>query len=538
METNQIEVESRVTELATQAFKAFCKDISGTFGVDMECERQAIAAETVAGLQKRFNKLVAVNIVDSEGLLGGTFQFIFDQEGLFTLGGIIAMLPEERIISNRQNASAGLAESMVDAMGEAGNLLVGSWDRVFSRGGSRTAPIGHNHFSHRLPAFIGKPWNKSEETMGLAGDEEVFFISYEMTVGSYPAFNCGVIFPKTIFGDSSDFAPEEANMTKETTQEKIEENPQNMQTVTEKTNSKKSRKVKKGKSKKSKPNEPTAKKTPVEITDAGKITEKAKAEETETDKGDSEQTPAVRKRRGKKTLRRKPDASHKQKKAAKDAKASDGVAEDETTIETSDDSEMGKVSEAIRKIAQSSATLPGQSATAKNETNSVTGDLFEICANDIMQNKVTWASPDVSLQQALAKMQQTDAGYIMIGQNGVLEGIVSKSDITRAMSPYLQPIFAKWRRPLDDATLKIRIKWIMSRPVRTIKPETSLAAIMEYMSQFRGRCLPVTDEQGNVQGLVTAFDIFQTLLQSNSNACSEGQTDQALVESTSPTGTT
>jgi CBS domain-containing protein len=463
MATSQIEVESRVTELATQAFKAFCDDISGTFGVDIECEQQAITAETVAGLRKRFNKLVAVNIVDSEGLLGGTFQFIFDQEGLFTLGGIIIMLPEERIMSNRQNASAGLAKGMVDAIGEVGNLLVGSWDRVFSE-----RLEGHNHFSHRLPAFVGKPWGKSEETIGLAGDEEVFFLPYEMTVGSYPAFNYGVIFPKKIFAGSSDVAPEEANRTKENTREKNKENSQNTQTATEKTNSKKSRKVKKAKRKKSKPNEPTAKKAPVEITDAG----------------------------------------------------------------------MDKVSEAIRKIAQSSAVLPGQSAKAKKETHGVTGDLFEIRANDIMQNKVTWASPDESLQQAHAKMQQTDAGYIMIGQNGILEGIVSKSDITRAMSPYLQPIFAKWRRPLDDATLKIRIKWIMSRPVRTIKPETSLAAIMEYMSQFRGRCLPVTDEQGNVQGLVTTFDIFQALLQNNSNTCSEGQTTQALVESASPTRTT
>jgi CBS-domain-containing membrane protein len=155
-----------------------------------------------------------------------------------------------------------------------------------------------------------------------------------------------------------------------------------------------------------------------------------------------------------------------------------------------------------------------------------------------MQNKVTWASPDDSLQQALAKMQQTDAGYIMIGQNGVLEGIVSHSDITRAMSPYLQPIFAKWRQPLDDATLKIRIKWIMSRPVRTIKPETSLAASMEYMSQFRGRCLPVTDEQGNVQGLVTAFDIIQALLKSSSDTFAAGETAQALVESAATAGTT
>jgi chemotaxis protein CheY-P-specific phosphatase CheC len=95
MATSQIEVETRVTELATQAFKTFCDDISGMFGVDTECKQHEIVVETVTDLQKRFKKLVAVNIIDSEGFLGGTFQFVFDQEGLFTLGGIIVMLPEE-----------------------------------------------------------------------------------------------------------------------------------------------------------------------------------------------------------------------------------------------------------------------------------------------------------------------------------------------------------------------------------------------------------------------------------------------------------
>ena len=258
--------------------------------------------------------------------------------------------------------------------------------------------------------------------------------------------------------------------------------------------------------------------------------------QTATDSTDSEESDkesdTVEGNEGEESQLREPDVSSDQEDTAPDPNAANDVAENTAAApKTSEEPATGKIFEAIQEITQSPAVLPGQSAKAKKETHSVTGDLFEICANDIMQNKVTWASPDNSLQQALAKMQQTDAGYIMIGRNGVLEGIVSKSDITRAISPYLQPIFAKWRRPLDDATLKIRIKWIMSRPVHTIKPETSLAAIMEHMSQFRGRCLPVTDEKGNVQGLVTTFDIFQTLLQSNSNTCSEGQTDQALDES-------
>jgi len=503
MATSQIEVESQVTELATQALKAFCEDVSGTFGVDMECEQREIAAETVEGLRKRFKKLVAINVIDSEGILRGTFRFIFDQEGLFTLGGIIAMLPEEWIMSNRQNASAGFAESMVDAMGEAGNLLVGSWERIFCEGLQ-----GHNHFSHRLPAFVGKPWNKSEETIGLAGDEEVFFIPYEMTVGSYPAFNFGVILPKTIFGESSDFTPEQNTTVEQDTPEETEENTPEMQTATKKTDSEEPDIVEGSDGEEAKQEQPSAEETPAEITDAGEIQEQAQSGQVPQDTADSENT-------------------------------ADDVAENAAAAsETSEEPPRGKIFEAIRKIAQSPAILPGQSAMVKNEIHGVTGNLFEIRANDIMQNKVTWAGPDDSLQQALAKMKQTDAGYIMIGQNGVLEGIVSQSDITRAMSPYLQPIFAKWRRPLDDATLKIRIKWIMSRPVRTIKPETSLAAIMEYMSQFRGRCLPVTDEAGNVQGLVTAFDIFKALLKSGSNTPAEGQTAQALVESAAPAGTT
>ena len=108
-------------------------------------------------------------------------------------------------------------------------------------------------------------------------------------------------------------------------------------------------------------------------------------------------------------------------------------------------------------------------------------------------------------------MKQQHASYIMIGADGVLEGIVSKSDLTGAISPYLRPIFAKWRRPSDDATLQIKIKWIMSKLVRTIKPQASVAAVIEDMCKFGGGCLPVVDQQGKVQGLVTAFDIFKVL---------------------------
>jgi len=286
-----------------------------------------------------------------------------------------------------------------------------------------------------------------------------------------------------------------------------------------------------------KQDQPTVEETLAGTTDAEEIAEDAQTEQVQEDTADSENA-AVEQRNVEESQLRESDVSSDQEDTAPDPNAVNDVAEDTAAApETSEETAIGKIFEAIQKMTQSHADLPGQPATAEKSTPTNTGSLFKICAKEIMQDQVTWTSPDDSLQHAFAKMQQTDAGYIMVGQNGALEGIVSKSDITKAMSPYLLPIFAKWRRPLDDATLKIRIKWIMSRPVHTIKPETSLAAIMEHMSQFRGRCLPVMDEEGNVQGLVTAFDIFQALLKSNSNTCSKDEAPRELVKTASSTET-
>jgi CBS-domain-containing membrane protein len=169
----------------------------------------------------------------------------------------------------------------------------------------------------------------------------------------------------------------------------------------------------------------------------------------------------------------------------------------------------------IQRIVQSPADLPGEHPSTS----------LAIHAKDIMQKGVIWGSADESVQQALTKMQQADVGYMMVGAEGQLDGIVSKSDITGAVSVYLRPVFAKWRRPIDDATLQIKIKWIMTSPVRTIKPDTSFAEIIENMCQFGMRCLPVIDSQGKVVGSVTVFNIFK-LLSSSSDVSSAGKTPQ------------
>jgi predicted transcriptional regulator len=212
--------------------------------------------------------------------------------------------------------------------------------------------------------------------------------------------------------------------------------------------------------------------------------------------------------------------------------AFEDVAEEIVEIKAeSQEPAAGEVSKSIQQMAQSQLNQPREQSLAGSG----------LCAKDVMLKELVWGSPEDSVQQAITKMQRYGSGYLMVGIDGVLEGIVSNSNITGALSPYLRPVFAKWRRPMDDATLQIRIKWIMSKPVHIVKPETHLPNVMENMCRFGLLCLPVVDKQGKVQGLVTEADIFKVLLglKSSPNTSTSGNeykeqstSDHREIEST------
>jgi len=161
------------------------------------------------------------------------------------------------------------------------------------------------------------------------------------------------------------------------------------------------------------------------------------------------------------------------------------------------------------------------------QPQAVLGEFLGRSAAEIMDKEVVWAGPEDTVQDVIAKMQQHNVGYVLVGTNGVLEGLLSGSDVMAAVSLYLRPMFAKWRRPQDDATLGVKVKWIMSRPVRTIRPDATLASMIETMRRCGGRCLPVVDAKGVVQGVVTVFDILLRILESDKSISWKGRPPQA-----------
>lgn len=131
--------------------------------------------------------------------------------------------------------------------------------------------------------------------------------------------------------------------------------------------------------------------------------------------------------------------------------------------------------------------------------------------DQVMSRQVHWVEPDQDVQHVLQIMQSNDVGYVLVGRSGRLEGLVSRSGIMAAISPYLRPVFARWRRPQDDATLKIRIKWFASKPVRAVYSNASLVDAARLMLQFGIRCLPVLDQKDQVIGILTIYDLLRSL---------------------------
>jgi len=418
MSTATTELQTELVELSSKSFDVFCKDISSMFDVEMESiQTGRPSEEKIIDLKKRFKKIYAFNTVNTEGRLDGKFYLVFDQGGAFTLSGVIAMMPEERILEEIKKGIIEDVESMAEAIREIGNLAIGAWDRIF-----RENFAGHVHFAQD-DVYIGNGWDDTKDALGIESDEEIMFIPYEITISSLPTFKCGVIFPKSL----------------------LEE------------------------------------KTPVET--------KAKAQETEAQDDDLIQE----------------DQSNTEPVQSDDAIQQSEPSHHEGEAPKQD--EAAQVSESIREMTRSQASLAG----GKNFF------ALNIKAKDIMNENIIWCSSEDCVHQALSKMQEHNTWYLMIGEeNQSVEGIISKSDLDAAMSPYLRPIFAKWKRDLDDATLKIKLKWIMCKTICFIRPQTPLVAIIQKMKKSAKLCLPVM-EDNKVLGIITVSDIFSVIL----NNCPE-----------------
>ncbi len=128
---------------------------------------------------------------------------------------------------------------------------------------------------------------------------------------------------------------------------------------------------------------------------------------------------------------------------------------------------------------------------------------------DWMTTDVITANVDTTLPEAHRLMDQYAVRRLPITKNGTLVGIVTRSDI-RGAEPSEATSLNVWE--LNYLLAKLQLKEIMTREVKTVRPESTLKDAANLMHTDKIGALPVVDNQGKLVGILTESDIFRILI--------------------------
>jgi CBS domain-containing protein len=114
---------------------------------------------------------------------------------------------------------------------------------------------------------------------------------------------------------------------------------------------------------------------------------------------------------------------------------------------------------------------------------------------DVMTPNPHTVAADATLQDAAREMKQDNIGAVLVRDNGSVSGILTDRDIVvRAI--------AEGRDPSST-----RVGDVASSDVKTLTPDSSVEDAIRIVREQHVRRIPVIDEKGQAQGIVSIGDL-------------------------------
>ena len=124
---------------------------------------------------------------------------------------------------------------------------------------------------------------------------------------------------------------------------------------------------------------------------------------------------------------------------------------------------------------------------------------------DVMTRQVIVIDPDRTIADAAKRMAAKKIGGLVVVEHGRPIGLLTDRDI-------LWEVTAKGKNPS-----KVLVRDLMTSPVATVSPLTTLRAAARVMLEKNTRWIVVTRLE-NVEGIVTASDLTQGFLEAFARA--------------------
>jgi CBS domain-containing protein len=115
-------------------------------------------------------------------------------------------------------------------------------------------------------------------------------------------------------------------------------------------------------------------------------------------------------------------------------------------------------------------------------------------------SKVVTISPHDTVRSLLAALTDNKVGALVVSVDGrSISGIVSERDVVRAFTE-------------NDNASNLPVSAIMTSEVFVAPPDAHVDELMEIMTARRVRHIPVTNDSGQLEGIVSIGDIVKSRL--------------------------
>jgi len=130
---------------------------------------------------------------------------------------------------------------------------------------------------------------------------------------------------------------------------------------------------------------------------------------------------------------------------------------------------------------------------------------------DIMTRRVFSVGLEDSMETIRDGMETYGVRHIPVIDSGKVVGLLSRTDVLGFSESQFRS--SRVSRALDDTRMEETfVAEVMTRDVRTVRPQTPIADAAELLLKHKFGCLPVTDADGSLVGIVTKHDFVKALV--------------------------
>lgn len=133
-------------------------------------------------------------------------------------------------------------------------------------------------------------------------------------------------------------------------------------------------------------------------------------------------------------------------------------------------------------------------------------DDTKLIVESIMSDDVHTVAPERTLGDLKNIFEKVSYHHLLVEDEGKLVGVVSDRDVARNISPFLE---TSNERHSDRSLLNMTVAELMTTQLITVGRESSIDFASILLLENNISCLPVVQESGKIEGIVSWKDILK-----------------------------